>query len=75
VAGTDRGGKENSLRDAEGRWPDYPQTLVAIASKHPSVAAPNPPLSSASCPCPLQTRLKETKKGSTIKKNEGKVKD
>jgi len=31
--------EKDQLTRAEGRWPDYPQTLMEIASKHPSALA------------------------------------
>src|SRR5262249_47608654 len=46
--------EKKQLEDAEGRWPDYPQALVEIASKHPSALPPKRPESFAELPLPVQ---------------------
>ena len=64
--------EKKQLADAEGSWPDYPQTLVALASKRPSALPPDPPRKIAQLPKPVQTRLTEKKKGGGVKKLDAK---
>src|SRR5262249_52747333 len=53
--------EKKQLEDAEGRWPDYPQALVEIASKHPSALPPRPPRTFAELPLPVQHKLIDRK--------------
>lgn len=51
--------EKTQLTNAEGRWPDYPRTLVEIASKRPSaLPTPNTPREFALLPMPVQQRFK-----------------
>jgi hypothetical protein len=60
--------EKDRLAHAEGRWPDYPRTLVEIASKHPSaLPPPRLPKSLAELPVPIQNRVID-KKGTGKKK-------
>lgn len=59
--------EKKALESAEGRWPDYPQALVAIASKYPSALPPSPPRNFSQLPTPVQNRLTEKKKGDAKK--------
>ncbi len=60
------------LAAAEGRWPDYPRTLVEIASKRPSALPPrDPPREFSQLPAPVQQRFFELKKGGVEPKKPG----
>jgi hypothetical protein len=59
--------EKKQLESAEGRWPDYPQALVEIASKRPSALPPEPPRKFAQLPVTVQHRLIDTKKGTGVK--------
>ncbi len=67
--------EKDQLKNAEGIWPDFPQTLVAIASRHPSALPPlrpeDFPTGPDKLPAVIKARLNE-KKGGGIK---GKKKD
>jgi hypothetical protein len=66
--------EETQLKEAEGRWPDYPQALVAIASTRPAALPPDPPRKLASLPKSVQHRLVDNKKtGVPAKKLEKEV--
>lgn len=63
--------EKEKLNKAEGHWPDYPLTLVAIASKHPS-ALPPPrkedfPTGPDKLPAPVKVKILESKKGGGAK--------
>jgi hypothetical protein len=60
--------EKKQLERAEGHWPDYPQTLVAVARKYPSALPPKPPRKFADLPVPVQHRLTDKKKGDLINK-------
>ena len=64
--------EKQQLIRAEGRWPDYPQTLVEIAAKHPS-ALPSPtkdlPRHLDQLPAPIRQRVTFEKKGVGGKKS------
>ena len=50
--------EKKRLDDAEGRWPDYPLALVAIASKHPTALPPaRLPTTFAELPKPVRDRF------------------
>ena len=53
------------LDKAEGHWPDYPRTLVALASKRPSALPPERnedlPIHFAQLPPPIQLRVTDKK--------------
>jgi hypothetical protein len=55
--------EKKQLADAEGRWPDFPQTLVELASKQPSALwrVKDPPRKFADLPEPVRKRLVEKK--------------
>src|SRR5205823_2525870 len=66
--------EKKQLVDADGRWPDYPQTLFEIASKRPPALWPcrldnlshdleHRPRQLEELPRPIQVRITETKKG------------
>ena len=67
--------EKEQLKNAEGIWPDFPQTLVAIASRHPSALPPlrpeNFPTGPDKLPKEVKARITE-KKGGGVK---GKKKD
>lgn len=64
--------EKSQLTSAEGRWPDYPRTLVEIASKRPSaLPTPNPPREFDQLPKPVQQRFQEAKKGGIEPKKPG----
>ena len=53
--------EKKQLDDAEGRWPDYPQALVALASRRPSALPPprkeDLPIHFAQLPLPIQASV------------------
>jgi hypothetical protein len=74
--------EKKQLEAAENKWPDYPQALVAIASKRPSALPPankaDLPVHFTQLPTPIQTRLAppdkksgKKKMGQELKKFEG----
>jgi hypothetical protein len=67
--------EKEQLDNAEGIWPDYPQALVAVASKHPSALPPSRPedfpIGPDKLPKEIKARITE-KKGGGVK---GKKKD
>src|ERR1043165_6445325 len=63
--------EKKELASAEGRWPDYPRTLVAIASNYPSALPPKNkelPRHLDQLPAPIRQRVSVEKKGGTKKK-------
>jgi hypothetical protein len=63
--------EKKRIADASGRWPDFPQTLVEIASERPSalLGAKNPPRKYKDLPEPVRRRLeKKDKFGSPVQK-------
>ena len=60
--------EKKQLAIAEGHWPDYPQALVEIATKHPSALPPVPPRAFTQLPIPVQNRLIDKKIGTGIQK-------
>jgi hypothetical protein len=58
--------EKKQLDDAEGRWPDYPIALVAIASHHPTVLPPRTPTKFKELPDSVQRRF-DKKLGGTVK--------
>lgn len=60
--------EKTRLAAAEGKWPDYPQTLVGIAAKHPS-ALPwaTLPTHVGQLPAPVQARVTDKGKGGLAK--------
>jgi hypothetical protein len=59
--------EKKKLTSAEGRWPDYPISLLKVASKHPSALISERreewPQKLSQLPEPVRIRLIETKKG------------
>jgi hypothetical protein len=55
--------EKKRLTDAEGRWPDYPQTLVDLARKQPSalLRVKDPPQKFKELPDPVRRRVVERK--------------
>lgn len=67
--------EKDQLKKAEGLWPDFPQTLVAIASKYPSALPParkeDYPTGPDKLPAPVRIRVTEKKGGGPkTKKND-----
>jgi hypothetical protein len=57
--------EKQQLARAEGHWPEYPQTLVAIASRYPSaLPPPRLPMQPDKLPAPVLARVTEKKGGS-----------
>jgi hypothetical protein len=61
--------EKKKLDDAEGKWPDFPQVLVELASKRPTALPPDPPRKLAELPEPVRHRLIEPKKATDKKKD------
>ncbi len=57
--------EKKRLAAAEGKWPDYPQTLVSIAAEHPAALPPRDPkdlpMQMAQLPAPIQARITDKK--------------
>jgi len=56
--------EKKRIADAAGRWPDFPQTLVEVASERPSalLGAKNPPRKYKDLPEPVRRRLEKKDK-------------
>ncbi len=63
--------EKKQLADAEGRWPDYPMTLVALASIRPTALPPvrneELPTKFSQLPVPVQQRIVDKKVGGGVK--------
>lgn len=56
--------EKKRLEDAEGRWPDFPMTLVEIAGRHPSALPPTKmPTKFKDLPEPVQKRFDKNMAG------------